>query len=239
MTSPDPSAPHGRDANGTPLTPYGLNVDGSPRKSNRGARAGQRKNGSPAGRKTASPQVAVSNLTDMERKQMLCELADMLLVSPLASLSQVPVLVNRMGRRQADALAGDAFILAQYLPGIADGLILLSKTKPATLAWLDKAEQNAPYLVLANAGFAAAKALVENHINPNPSVAQAGRSLAAMRIAQMAAAVNAQAAAIAEEARAAAQNMRDFGDEMMGAMSADQFEAAAETAAFNRVSAGM
>lgn len=214
----DPQAPHGRDANGVPLAPYGLNLDGTPRKSNRGARAGQgRKNGPAAGKKaTATPQAVTSNLTDVERKGMLCELADMLIVTPLASASQLPVLANRLGAKQADALAGDAFILSQYFPGIADGLILLSKTKPRTLAWLDKAEENAPYLVLANAMIQAGKAIAENHFNPNPRVAQAGRSLAALRIAQMAEAVNAQAAAMASEQADRDENAREFDFERAG-----------------------
>jgi len=199
MTQPDAAAPHGRDSNGVPLTPYGINVDGSPRKSNRGARAGQKKGAGPAAKKTAAPQVGVSSLSDSDRKGMLCELADMMLVSPLASASQVPILASRLGARQTDALAGDAFILSQYMPSIADGLILLSKTKPHTLAWLDKLEENAPMVVLTNAILRAGKALADNHFNPNPRVAQAGRSLAALRMAQMAEAVNAQAAAMAPD----------------------------------------
>jgi hypothetical protein len=201
MTQPDSSAPHGRDGNGTPLAPYGLNVDGSPRKSNRGARAGQRKSNGPASarKSSAAPTVAGSSLSDADRKGMLCELADMMLTSPLASASQVPFVVNRFGPKQSDALAGDAFILSQYFPGIADGLILLSKTKPHTLAWLDKLEENAPMVVLTNALLRAGKAIADNHINPNPRVAQAGRSLAALRMAQMAEAVNAQAAAMAPD----------------------------------------
>lgn len=195
MTYPDPSAPHGRDANGTPLAPFGLNVDGSPRKSNRGARAGQ-KSGMAKARRTTTPVMSGSNLSDTDRKGMLCELADMFIVSPLASASQVPILITRMGAKQANALAGDAFILAQYMPGIADGMILWSKTKPGALAWLDKMEEAAPVVVLINAILRAGKAVADNHLNPNPRVAQAGRSLAALRVAQMAEAVNAQAAAM-------------------------------------------
>lgn len=194
MSQPDSGAPHGRDSNGVPLAPYGLNVDGSPRKSNRGARAGARKGTGPASKRNTIPTVTGSNLSDEDRKGMLCELGDMFVVGPLASLSQVPFIAKYIGTRQTNALAGDAFILSQYFPGIADGAILLSKTKPRTLAWLDKLETNAPYLVLANAISRAAKALAENHFNPNPSLAQAGRSLAALRMAEMAAAVIAQEA---------------------------------------------
>jgi hypothetical protein len=191
--STDPAAPHGRDANGVPLAPYGLNVDGSPRKSNRGAR--RKGTSSPTSRKSSAPTMATSNLTDDERKQMLCELGDMFFVNPLASLSQIPAVARKIGDRQAGAIAGDAFIISQFMPGLADGAILMAKAKPATLAWLDKIEQNAPYALLISVGLQMVKAVADNHINPNPRVAQAGRALAAMRIQAMADAVNAQAMA--------------------------------------------
>lgn len=229
MTQPiDPAAPHGRDGNGTPLAPYGLNVDGSPRKSNRGARAGQKGRGAAGKGKPAGPQVSVSNLNDDDRRGMLCELADMALVTPLASASQTPFLINRIGARQTDALAGDAFILSQYMPGIAEGLILLSKTKPRTLAWLDKAEQNAPYILLTKAIMDAAKAVAENHFRPNPNVAAAGRSLAAIRMAQMAEAVNAQAAAMSATLR----RPEPVPEPATSEMTADDFE----RAGYNRAS---
>lgn len=206
----DPAAPHGRDSAGNPLAPFGYKVDGTPRLSNRGATAGGNKptgGAAPKSRgkaKSSTIPGMTSNLTDEERKGMLCELADMTVVSPLASASQVPVIASRIGPAQADALAGDAFILAQYMPHIADGLILLSKTKPATLAWLDKLEGAAPAVVLTRALMGVGKAIVDNHMNPNPNVAQAGRSLAALRIAQMAEAVNAEADRVTQDAQAAA-----------------------------------
>lgn len=195
MTQPDlKNAPHGYDASGKALAPFGYNVDGSPRKSNRGARAGQKGNGNRSAGRKPSVTPSVSSLTDIERKGMLGDLADMFLVNPLASLSQLPFITARLGTRQADALAGDAFILSRYMPGIADGLIVYSKTKPAALAWLDKLQNNAASLILANALLSAGKAMAENHISPNPRVAMAGRALAAQKIAKMAEAVNAEAA---------------------------------------------
>lgn len=192
-TTKDPKAPHGRDENGVPLAPYGHNLDGTPRKSNRGARAGQRGNKNTA---AVGPTAKVSSMTDVQRKGMLCDLADMIFVTPLASASILPAIAKRIGPRQTDALAGDAFILANYFPGIADGLILWSKTKPGMLAWLDKIETAAPSIVFANAVLAAGKAIAQNHLSPNQEVAKAGRALAAMRIQQMAQAVNQQAAAM-------------------------------------------
>jgi hypothetical protein len=212
MTNPkDPAAPHGRDANGTPLAPYGLNVDGSPRKSNRGARRGQGRGGV-AAKKTGAAQVT-GNLTDNDRKGMLVELSTMLLINPLASMSQVPAVKKQLGEKQADALAGDAFILAQFFPNIADGLILLSKTKPRTLAWLDKAEQNAPYIVIVQALLTAGKAVADNHMNPDRSLAQAGRSLARLRMHAMAEEINRQAAAMEQSSGPTVEDFEQAGYE--------------------------
>ena len=206
----DASAPHGRDDAGTPLAPYGLNLDGTPRKSNRGARPGQRGNGNSAGKRRATTaSLSTSNLTDVERKGMLCELGDMLLVNPLATASQVPVVQAKIGRH-ADALAGDAFILSQYLPSIADGLLMMAKAKPGVLSWLDKIEENAPYVLITQALIGVGKAIADNHLRPNPELAKAGRSLAALKMAAMADAVNQQAENITARAAAQAQEAADF-----------------------------
>lgn len=192
----DPDAPHGYDDDGKPNAPYGLKRDGKPRLSNRGARPGGNAGNPPrrrGARTPSGPTAAISNLTDEQRKGMLLELADSLLVSPLASASQVPWVRRKFGHR-ADAFAGNAFILSQYAPGIADGAILLSKTKPQFLSWMDKAEENAPYIIMAQSILAAAKAMVMNTVNPDPNLAQAGRSYATIRMQQMAAEVNRRAA---------------------------------------------
>jgi hypothetical protein len=187
MTHPDP-APHGRDDAGKPLAPYGLKTDGTPRISNRGAKPGARST------TRTGPAASVKSLTDVVRKGMLTELADMFLVSPLASLSQVPALTEKLGPKHTDALAGDALIVSHFAPALADVAILYSKTKPGALAWLDKTQENAPLLMLASVGVQMVKALVDNHMNPNPNMAEAGRSLAALKMAKIADAVQAEAA---------------------------------------------
>lgn len=195
LKKPDP-APHGRDEAGIPLAPHGYNTDGTPRKSNRGRRA------TPSAAKPAATSVR-SNLTDAKRKSLLVDLVDTLLATPLAAMSQAPAAVAKLGRH-ADALAGDAFIISHFAGPVADGLIVLSKTKPAALSWLDKTEENAPYLLLAQAGFQMAKALVENHMRPDPQLAKAGRNMVQIRMAQMAAVVNAEADRLARQAPAPA-----------------------------------
>jgi hypothetical protein len=85
-------------------------------------------------------------------------------------------------------------ILTQFLPDLADGLIVLAQSKPGALAWLDQVEDKAPYLLLANVGIQVAKALVSNHMDPNPRLAKAGRLQAAMRAEQLAAYIESQAA---------------------------------------------
>jgi len=187
-------APHGRDDAGQPLTPFGVNLDGTPRKSNRGARPGQRSNG--ARSRGRSPRVGskATSPTDAQRREMLLGLGEMVITGPLAALSMSPLIAKRFGKQQADALAGDAVILTQYMPGLAEGLIVLSQSKPGALTWLDQVEEKAPYLLLANVGVQVAKALVGNHLNPNPDLARAGRLQLAMNQQAMIANIEAAAA---------------------------------------------
>lgn len=196
MSEPrDPKAPHGRDENGEPLAPYGLKVDGTPRLSRRGAAPGQRGNGNSrasSGRKVASGNKQV----DAKRKEMLLALTDMVVVTPLAGLSASPMLEKRFGKKHTDAFAGDAVIVSHFAPSLADSLIVLSQSKPGALAWLDQVEEKAPYLMLAQVGLQMAKAFVGNHMNPDPRLADAGRTLVQMRAAQMAQAIEDEAAAM-------------------------------------------
>lgn len=188
----DEAAPHGRDESGKPLAPYGYLRDGkTPRKGNRGARPGQRGNGNRA--RTRRPGVKASSPTDAQRKEQLLAIGDMTIIAPLAAASFSPFIANRFGQKQTDALAGDAVILTQFMPQLADGLIVLAQSKPGALAWLDQVEDKAPYLLLANVGIQVAKALVSNHMDPNPRLAKAGRLQAAMRAEQLAAYIEAQA----------------------------------------------
>lgn len=186
------AAPHGRNEDGTPKTPYGVNLDGTPRKSNRGARPGQRGNGNRA--RKAGPGAKLNNATDAQRKAALCSLGEMAITAPLAALSASPVVAKRFGQDQANALAGDAVILNEAMPAIADGLIVLSQSKPGALAWLDQVEEKAPYLLLASVGVQVMKALVTNHMNPNPKLAEAGRLRARMAQEAMILAVEEEAA---------------------------------------------
>lgn len=190
----DNAAPHGYEEDGvTPKTPFGLNLDGTPRKSNRGARPGQRGNGG-SRNKTSRPKTTI-NLSDNQKKEQLLSLVDMFFVTPLASLSQSAVMIKRIGPVQADALAGDAVIVNHYAPPAIDATIILAQTKPGILAWMDKVADNAPYLMLAQVGAGLAKALVENHMRPNPQLAVAGRTMVQMRLQEMAEAIQREAEA--------------------------------------------
>ena len=188
VISDDPKAPFGLDGAGVPIKPYGTKVNGDPRISNRGAKPGMRGNG---GKKAIS---AASSNTDKKRKEMLVGLADMLLVTPLAGASLSPFLNKRLGERHANALAGDAVIVSSFAPHLADGLIVLGASKPGALAWLDTVEEKAPYLMLMQVGLQMTKAFVGNHMNPDERLANAGRTLASMKAAEMAEEIERQAA---------------------------------------------
>jgi hypothetical protein len=189
-------APHGRDDDGEPLAPFGHLVNGRPRKSNRGARA-RPKGSAPS----SSPSVSVNNATDQHRKEQLCALSDMFLVTGLATLSVLPGVANVIGENQADALAGDAVIVNHFMPAVADGLIMFSQTKPGMLGWLDTVEEKAPYLLLLKVGIDVTKALVAHHRNPDPRLNAAGRTLVQLKAAEMAAAVERQVAEFEAEQR--------------------------------------
>lgn len=194
----DKKAPHGYDPDGIPLAPYGLNMDGSPRKSNRGARPGGR-GGVKAPAKTTAAAVRVDSETDARRKALMIELANMFIVTPLAGLSSNPWVAKRMGPTQSDAFAGDAVIFSHFMPPTADALIIISQTKPQTLAWLDAIEEHAPYFMLAKVGIEISKSLVENHRKPRPDLAAAGRTLVKMNLARMAQDIEEQARAAGVE----------------------------------------
>lgn len=149
--SDDEKAPHGFDDQGLPYAPYGYKVDGTPRKSRRGAQPGSKGNTA----KAASPKKGASvptSPTDMYRKSMFCDLSSNLVEAPLIGLSVAPPIISRLGESQADALAGDAYLIHQFAPHIFDGLNMLAQTKPKVLSWMDKAQENAPLLHLALVG---------------------------------------------------------------------------------------
>lgn len=193
----DPTAPHGRDENGTPYAPYGYKANGDPKLNNRGrppANAGP-KVAAPK-RKTAPNTKAGArprSRTDAQTKTQLMELAT-LATTPLSAAASSPVVRRKLGERHADALAGDAVILDAFAEPLIDGVIHLAKSKPGLLAWMDQVEDKAPYLMLAQTGLQAVKAIVQNHMNPDPALARAGRKLAQVRAAQYAAAIEQQAA---------------------------------------------
>lgn len=189
----DPTAPHGRDEMGEPLAPYGLKVDGTPRLSRRGAGPGQQGNSGSAS--APRPKGLTQTKTDQRRKEMLVALADMAIVTPLVGLSASPIAVKKLSAHQRDAFAGDAVIISSFAPHFADGLIVLGQSKPGALAWMDGVEDKAPYFMLAQVGIQMTKAIIGNHLHPDPRLAESGRLLARMRAAQM-------AQAIEEEARA-------------------------------------
>lgn len=178
----DERAPHGYEEDGTtPKAPYGLKVDGTPRKSNRGATAGSRGNTT---QKKATP--TRKSATDVQRKSMFVDMMSNFVEMPLIAASASPPVVSKIGDKHADALAADAFIIHQFAPHLFDGMNVLSQSKPKVLSWMDTVEENAPYLQLAMVGIQMAKAFIGNHMNPDPRMAEAGRTMVQMAAAEMA-----------------------------------------------------
>lgn len=175
-------APHGRDEGGTPLAPFGYKTDGNPRLSNRGrppANAGPKvaapakKSAGGGGGKAAAKKPA---RTARETRDQLLGLADMVL-TPMAAAGLSPVIRSRIGDKQGDALAGDAIILQSAAPALVEGVMAYAERKPGLLAWMDRAEDAAPALLLAKALAGVAVAIGRNHMAPSRELAAGARSM--------------------------------------------------------------
>jgi hypothetical protein len=213
----DERAPHGRDEQGMPLAPYGYKANGDPRLSNRGrsaANAGPKvaappkKPASGGGGKPASKKAR----TRAETREKLLGLAD-LLTTPLAAASQSVWVRERLGEKQAVALAGDAVILDACAGDIVDGVIAYADHKPGLLAWMDKAEELAPSWALIQALGKVTVALAKNHASPDPKLAAGARSMLGVK------------------ALAHAREMQRIESEMLAAAEAEQADIERRTAA--------
>lgn len=181
-------APHGYEADGvTPKAPYGYRRDGVPRKSNRGARPGSFGGGG------ATTSKARASKTDAKKVEGLVMLTEMLVCMPLAAASKNRLVKRYLGEKHTDALAADALIIASQADLLARGLVEYSQDHPKWLSFMDTMQERATSLTLLYAAGQIAKAIAMNHANPDPAVAEAGRSMARMRTVQAAQAAQAEA----------------------------------------------
>lgn len=186
----DPEAPHGRAEDGTPLAPYGLKTDGSPRLSNRGRTA---KKAPPGPSATKGSGAAAKKARD--QRDGLVQLADAIL-SPAMAATSTEAFARKVGTKRAQGLAGSLVIVDGFVPAYADWLVQLSQSKPGILAWMDRLEDNAPYFHGAVITAQLVKALAGNLMSPDPRLAEAARLKAQLRNAQMAEAIEREAAAM-------------------------------------------
>lgn len=184
-------APHGRDDNGTPLAPFGYKTNGDPKLSNRGRAPAPQKKATTNVKAAARPR----GRSAAQTKGQLLELVGML-TTPLAAAVDAPAVRKRIGERHADAVAGDVVIVEALAPDFIDGLMMAAERKPGLLAWMDKAEDAAPALIMAKAAATMVKAIVQNHMHPDPQLAAAGRRLASVKAARYAAAIEQEAQAL-------------------------------------------
>jgi hypothetical protein len=188
------AAPHGRDAAGTPLAPYGLKVDGHPRTSRRGAQPGQRGNGGSTARKgVAGPPKITNNATDAQRRSMLIDLVDNVVVVPLVVAGEAPFVTKRLGRH-AENLPGHAVLIHSVMPSIADGLVLMSHSNPGMLSWLEGTMKKAPWLIVGQTFMVLTKAVIQHAMTPDPALNAAGRTLLRINTARMAEMIEQEAA---------------------------------------------
>jgi hypothetical protein len=119
--------------------------------------------------------------------------------TPLALVSSAAPVRARIGDRHADALAGDAVIVESFAEPVVDLVMYAARSRPGILAWMDKAEDAAPLIMAAKIAGGLVKAIAQNHMNPDPQLAAAGRKLPGLRAAQYAVAIEREAAELAAE----------------------------------------
>lgn len=187
-------APHGRDDNGVPKAPFGYKEDGNPRKSNRGRRSGDTvaappKKAEKNTRASARPRARSKQQT----KDQLLELVGEFTAAVAKGADSRPIRA-KIGDRHAGAIMGHAVIVQAVAPDILDGVILAAEKRPGLLAWMDKAEEAAPALLIGKALATLTAAIVHNHINPSPELEHAAKSMVKVRAARYAAAIEQEAA---------------------------------------------
>lgn len=187
-------APHGRDDQGVPKAPYGYTQEGNPRKSNRGRRAGggvaspQRKT-----ERNVKAGARPRSRSRAQTKNQLMELVGEITAAVAKGVDTAPVRA-KIGDKHAGAIMGHAVILQAVAPDVLDGVILAAEKKPGLLAWMDKAEEAAPMVLIAKGLATLTAAIVQNHINPSPELESAARAMVKVRTARYVAAIEEEAA---------------------------------------------
>lgn len=187
-------APHGRDENGTPKAPFGYTREGNPRKSNRGRRPGV---AAPSKKSTTNTKAGSrpKARTRAQTKDQLMELVGELTAAVAKGADSAPVRA-KFGDRHAGAIMGHAVIVQAVAPDILDGVILAAEKRPGLLAWMDKAEEAAPALLIAKGLATLAVAIGQNHVRPSEELEHAARSMVKVRAARYAQAIEEEAAAL-------------------------------------------
>lgn len=189
-------APHGRDDDGVPKAPYGYKEDGNPRKSNRGRRPGPGVAAPPKkDTKNVRSGSRPKSRTKQQTKDQLLELVGEVTAAVAKGADSKPVRA-KLGDRHAGAIMGHAVILQAVAPDILDGVIMMAEKKPGLLAWMDKAEDAAPALLIAKGLATVVVAMAQNHVNPSEELEHAARSMVKIRAQRYAWAIEEEAAAM-------------------------------------------
>lgn len=193
MAEPDESvvAPHGRDDQGTPKAPFGYTQEGNPRKSNRGRRAGV----SAPQKKSERNVKAGSRPKSRSKAQTKTQLMELVgeITSAVAKGVDTGKVRERIGDRHAGAIMGHAVIVQAVAPDVLDGVILAAEKRPGLLAWMDKAEEAAPMVLIAKGLATLTAAIVQNHMNPSAELETAARQMVKNRTARYVEAIEQEA----------------------------------------------
>jgi hypothetical protein len=193
--SDDPKAPFGYDEDGHVIAPFGLKADGNPRTSNRGRRPGDGfgaapKKTAPAPKKKPAPTPAEKPAADRRG-----QLDYRVVAGGLVALAAIPFQVagsdpggflgRLIGEKQVTALRGDAAIISMFAQPLGNALGGVASVNPWLAAKLEGGNLPKEYVVLAVTASQMVSALVGNHRDPSPQLAEMAQEMAAVQAAEI------------------------------------------------------
>jgi hypothetical protein len=168
------NAPHGRDSEGNPLAPYGLKVDGTPRRTASGRRAGsgvlggvrhgesrtRRRAKKRTAQKAAAPRPARPKpSTPVDYSELLSAGVGML----GAGMSKLGRAITAKRPQLRSAVMADGIAFQAHADSLGKALNEAAGREPAFAAWLDRLNSASPWAGVAFASLPLLAQVLVNH----------------------------------------------------------------------------
>lgn len=168
-------APFGYGEDGNPLMPHGAKADGTPRLRPGGRRAGETTSSRPKApapaRSAGGTKSAKSPTIEEYRKAALGWVAFGSVPYQLLGSDPMRMVSRFIGPKQVMACKGNATIISMFSEPLADVIAQMATVNPGLAARLETGTVPIPYLTAIKTLTDLTAALIGNHANPNPELA--------------------------------------------------------------------